>query len=163
MDAALIEAQKAMAAGEVPVGAVVVMDGRVIGAGFNRPIASISSGDNASSGIAAQLRVEELQCGSPGIGCLRVGFRVIVEGHESMADAGIGPQDQLVRVTPAVANLRVDLADCLYGDQRVRLAMLQEQGEVADAVQERRITHLLGLRDHSMPAASGRLRSIQSL
>jgi len=40
MDAALIEAQKAMAAGEVPVGAVVVMDGRVIGAGFNRPIAS---------------------------------------------------------------------------------------------------------------------------
>lgn len=40
MDAALAEAQKAEAAGEVPVGAVVVLDGRIVGAGFNRPIAS---------------------------------------------------------------------------------------------------------------------------
>ena len=35
MDLALIEARKAAAAGEVPVGAVVVIDGRVVGAGFN--------------------------------------------------------------------------------------------------------------------------------
>lgn len=32
------EAREALAAGEVPVGAVVVMDGRVVGAGFNQPI-----------------------------------------------------------------------------------------------------------------------------
>ncbi len=32
------EARKALAAGEVPVGAVVVLDGRVVGAGFNQPI-----------------------------------------------------------------------------------------------------------------------------
>jgi tRNA(adenine34) deaminase len=38
MDQALIEARKAAAAGEVPVGAVVVIDGRVVGAGFNQPI-----------------------------------------------------------------------------------------------------------------------------
>jgi tRNA(adenine34) deaminase len=40
MRMALDEAQRAGAEGEVPVGAVVVMDGQVIGEGHNRPIAS---------------------------------------------------------------------------------------------------------------------------
>jgi len=38
MDLALAEAKKAEAAGEVPVGAVVVSAGVVIGCGFNQPI-----------------------------------------------------------------------------------------------------------------------------
>jgi tRNA(adenine34) deaminase len=38
MGLALAEAQKAQAAGEVPVGAVIVSGGNVIGKGFNRPI-----------------------------------------------------------------------------------------------------------------------------
>src|SRR2546428_12934811 len=38
MDSALAEAQKAVDAGEVPVGAVVVLQGEVIGRGFNHPI-----------------------------------------------------------------------------------------------------------------------------
>ena len=40
MHAALAEAAKARDAGEVPVGAVVVLDGQVVGAGFNQPIAA---------------------------------------------------------------------------------------------------------------------------
>jgi tRNA(adenine34) deaminase len=40
MAEALAEARKAEAAGEVPVGAVVALDGRVIGRGFNEPIRS---------------------------------------------------------------------------------------------------------------------------
>ena len=40
MREALALAAQAAAAGEVPVGAVVVRDGRVIGRGFNRPISS---------------------------------------------------------------------------------------------------------------------------
>jgi tRNA(adenine34) deaminase len=40
MRAALAEALTAREAGEVPVGAIVVLDDRVIGAGFNQPIAS---------------------------------------------------------------------------------------------------------------------------
>lgn len=40
MAAALAEARKAEAAGEVPVGAVVVLDGQIIGTGFNRPIST---------------------------------------------------------------------------------------------------------------------------
>jgi tRNA(adenine34) deaminase len=38
MGLALAEARKAWAAGEVPVGAVVVKDGEIIAAGFNQPI-----------------------------------------------------------------------------------------------------------------------------
>ncbi len=40
MQAACGEARRGLAAGEVPVGAVVVRDGRPIGAGFNQPIRS---------------------------------------------------------------------------------------------------------------------------
>jgi len=38
MEEALREAQRAAALGEVPVGAVVVKDGHVVGRGYNRPI-----------------------------------------------------------------------------------------------------------------------------
>ena len=40
MLAALEQARKAQAAGEVPVGAIVVKDGAIIGAGFNAPISA---------------------------------------------------------------------------------------------------------------------------
>jgi tRNA(adenine34) deaminase len=42
MDAALEEARRARAADEVPIGAVVAVDGSIVGRGFNQPI---SSGD----------------------------------------------------------------------------------------------------------------------
>src|SRR5881227_2830495 len=42
MDAALEEARRARDAGEVPIGAVVALDGAIVGRGFNQPI---SSGD----------------------------------------------------------------------------------------------------------------------
>lgn len=42
MTAALEEARRAVAANEVPIGAVVVLDGAIVGRGFNQPI---SSGD----------------------------------------------------------------------------------------------------------------------
>src|SRR5258706_15227464 len=42
MDAALDEARRAREAGEVPIGAVVAIDGEIVGRGFNQPI---SSGD----------------------------------------------------------------------------------------------------------------------
>ena len=40
MRLALEEAARALAAGEVPIGAIVVLDGEVTGAGFNQPISS---------------------------------------------------------------------------------------------------------------------------
>lgn len=40
MGAALEEARRAEAAGEVPIGAVVVLDGRIVGRGYNHPISA---------------------------------------------------------------------------------------------------------------------------
>ena len=40
MRAALEEAQRAYRAGEVPIGAVVALDGAIVGRGFNQPITS---------------------------------------------------------------------------------------------------------------------------
>jgi tRNA(adenine34) deaminase len=40
MRAALAEAARAAQAGEVPIGAVVVLDGAIVGAGFNQPISA---------------------------------------------------------------------------------------------------------------------------
>jgi len=41
MGLALEEARRAAAEGEVPIGAVVVLDGRLIGRGYNRPIGAV--------------------------------------------------------------------------------------------------------------------------
>ena len=41
MRLALDQAQHAHAAGEVPIGAIVVLDGQVVGRGFNRPISDV--------------------------------------------------------------------------------------------------------------------------
>ncbi len=40
MEEALREAQRAMALGEVPIGAVVVRNGQIVGRGCNRPVSS---------------------------------------------------------------------------------------------------------------------------
>ena len=40
MEEALREAQRALALGEVPVGAIVVCEGRIVGRGCNRPVSS---------------------------------------------------------------------------------------------------------------------------
>jgi len=50
---ALDEARKAWDAGEVPVGAVVVVEGRVVGRGFNQPI---SAGDPTAHAEIVALR-----------------------------------------------------------------------------------------------------------
>lgn len=47
MQLALQLAQRAFDAGEVPVGAVVVLDGRVIGQGFNQPITTLDPSAHA--------------------------------------------------------------------------------------------------------------------
>jgi tRNA(adenine34) deaminase len=41
MRAALDQARLALAAGEVPIGAVVVIDDRIVAAGFNQPISAV--------------------------------------------------------------------------------------------------------------------------
>lgn len=64
MRAALEEARVAAAAGEVPVGAVVVLGGRVVGRGHNRPI--------AGSDPTAHAEIEALRAGGRKLGSYRL-------------------------------------------------------------------------------------------
>ena len=50
MRAALEEAARGLAMGEVPVGAVLVVDDRIIGRGFNQPISVVDPTAHAEMG-----------------------------------------------------------------------------------------------------------------
>ena len=57
MRAALVEARKAMAADEVPIGAVLALDGEIMATAFNRPISAVDPTAHAEIGalrMAAQ-------------------------------------------------------------------------------------------------------------
>ena len=57
MRLALAEARKAMAADEVPIGAVIAIDGEIVAAAFNRPISTVDPTAHAEIGalrMAAQ-------------------------------------------------------------------------------------------------------------
>jgi tRNA(adenine34) deaminase len=61
MDAALEEAQRARETGEVPIGAVVALDGAIVGRGFNQPI---SSGDPTAHAEIVAMRDAARQVGN---------------------------------------------------------------------------------------------------
>jgi tRNA(adenine34) deaminase len=61
MAAALDEARRARDAGEVPIGAVVVMDGEIVGRGFNQPI---SSGDPTAHAEIVAIRAAARSVGN---------------------------------------------------------------------------------------------------
>ena len=57
MRAALVEARKAMSSDEVPIGAVLAVDGEIVAAAFNRPISAVDPTAHAEIGalrMAAQ-------------------------------------------------------------------------------------------------------------
>lgn len=61
MDAALEQARLALAAGEVPIGAVVAVDGEIVGRGFNQPI---SSGDPTAHAEIVAIRQAARESGN---------------------------------------------------------------------------------------------------
>ena len=61
MAAALDDARRALAANEVPIGAVVVLDGAIVGRGFNQPI---SSGDPTAHAEIVAIRDAARQTGN---------------------------------------------------------------------------------------------------
>ena len=61
MAAALEEARRAEAAGEVPIGAVVAVDGAIVGRGFNQPI---SSGDPTAHAEIVAIRAAAAKVGN---------------------------------------------------------------------------------------------------
>jgi tRNA(adenine34) deaminase len=61
MNAALEEARRARDAGEVPIGAVVSVDGEIVGRGFNQPI---SSGDPTAHAEIVAIRAAAARVGN---------------------------------------------------------------------------------------------------
>jgi tRNA(adenine34) deaminase len=61
MSAALDEARRAREAGEVPIGAVVVLGGEIIGRGYNQPI---SSGDPTAHAEIVAIRAGAVHAGN---------------------------------------------------------------------------------------------------
>src|SRR3954469_21611810 len=61
MEAALEEARRARDAGEVPIGAVVAIDGEIVGRGFNQPI---SSGDPTAHAEIVAIRAAAARVGN---------------------------------------------------------------------------------------------------
>ena len=61
MELALAEARTALAAGEVPIGAVVVLGGRVVGAGCNQPI---TAGDPTAHAEIVAIRAAAREVGN---------------------------------------------------------------------------------------------------
>ena len=64
MLAALAEARKAMANGEVPIGAVIAVDDQIVAAGFNRPISTVDP--------TAHAEIEALRAAARKIGNYRL-------------------------------------------------------------------------------------------
>ena len=61
MDEALAEARRARDAGEVPIGAVLAIDGEIVGRGFNQPI---SSGDPTAHAEIVAIRAAAVCIGN---------------------------------------------------------------------------------------------------
>jgi tRNA(adenine34) deaminase len=61
MDAALAQAERAREAGEVPIGAVVSLDGEIVGRGFNNPI---GAGDPTAHAEIVALRDAAVRVGN---------------------------------------------------------------------------------------------------
>ena len=61
IEEALAEARRAEAAGEVPIGAVVALDGAIVGRGFNQPI---SSGDPTAHAEIVAIRDAAARAGN---------------------------------------------------------------------------------------------------
>ena len=64
MRAALEQARLAMAAGEVPIGAVVVLGDRIVGSGFNQPIGAVDP--------TAHAEIVALRCAARAVGNYRL-------------------------------------------------------------------------------------------
>ncbi len=115
MRAALAEAERAFSDGEVPIGAVVVMDGKIIGRGANRVI--------ATSDPTAHAEIIALREAAAGIGNYRLaGADLYVTAEPCLMCAGAILQARIARLYYGVGDPRTGAVDSLYktlGDSRL--------------------------------------------
>jgi tRNA(adenine34) deaminase len=117
MRCALEQAQLAKKAGEVPVGAIIVMDGKVVGRGYNRPISSVDPSSHAE--------IEALRDAAKNVGNYRLaGASLFVTIEPCMMCAG------------AIMHARI--ARVVYGAKDPKTGVC---GSVLDVFAEPRLNH----------------------
>ncbi len=117
MRCALEQAQLAKKAGEVPVGAIIVMEGKVVGRGYNRPISSVDPSSHAE--------IEALRDAAKNVGNYRLaGASLFVTIEPCMMCAG------------AIMHARI--ARVVYGAKDPKTGVC---GSVLDVFAEPRLNH----------------------
>lgn len=134
MDEALVLARTAAAAGEVPVGAVVVLNGRVLGRGHNRPI--------AASDPTAHAEIEALRAAARAAGNYRLpGATVYVTVEPCAMCCGALLHARVARLVYGALDPKAGAAQSLYrllGDPR-----LNHEVQLVGPVRERECAELL--------------------
>ncbi len=106
MDAALAQARLAYERGDVPVGAVVVLDGQIIASGFNRR--------QAQNDPTAHAEVEALREASKRVGNWRIEADLYVTQEPCPMCAGAIVNARVRRLIYGCANPKAGAVDTLY-------------------------------------------------
>jgi tRNA(adenine34) deaminase len=127
MREALVEARAAGAAGDVPVGAVVLMGGRIVGRGRNRR--------EVSGDPTAHAEVEALRAASGAVGHWRIEGTMFVTQEPCPMCAGALVNARVTRLVYGCANPKAGAIHTLYQivtDGRLNHRMHVEPGVLAD-------------------------------
>jgi len=136
MDLALAEAKKAEAAGEVPVGAIVVADGAIVGRGFNQPI--------STNDPTAHAEILALREAASTIGNYRLSTVTMYSTVEPcMMCAGAMIYARLARLVFGAPDLKAGSAGSIYNvltdprlNHRVEVLCLIRQAECASLLRD---------------------------
>ena len=132
MSQALDLAREARAAGEVPVGAVVVQNGRIVGAGFNRPI---TSHDPSAHAEMVALREAAQRLGNYRL----VGCDLFVTLEPCVMCAGAIMHARVARLVYGARDSKTGACGSVidvFGDSRLNHHTRVEGGVLADASRE---------------------------
>ena len=127
MRIAIDEGQKAGMAGDVPVGAVIVIDGEVIARGHNRR--------QVAGDPTAHAEVEALRAASAMCGGWRIEGTLYVTQEPCPMCAGALVNARVLRLVYGCANPKAGSVDSLYSivtDERLNHRMAVTQGVLAD-------------------------------
>lgn len=134
MDAAIAEAEVALAEGEVPIGAVVVCDGEIVARAHNRR--------ERETDPTSHAELVAIRLASQALGRWRLSdCAVYVTCEPCMMCAGAMHQARIARVVYGVAEPKAGAVDTLY--EVARDARLNHQFEVVSGVRADRCRELL--------------------
>ena len=135
MGRALREARAAAAAGEVPVGAIVVLEGRIVGRGHNRPI---GSDDPTAHAEIVALREAALRVGNYRL----TGALLVVTLEPCLMCLGAALHARVAEVCFGASDPRLGAAS-LLGEMQSRPGSMNHRLELRGGVREEECSSLL--------------------